>query len=166
MILHVLMSSSEIGSLFESVSETSDISLESEEINLFSEEKEEPQKEEIKPSLFDDEVTPDHKTGALLRLDLPPLRGGAITPNAVKLDLVYPGDKKSFKVPLINYTMQNAKQDLDWVAPVSEKGRIILKRFNPEFYYLKQLRLWCRPPLRYLKDHPSSLRPSCLIFFR
>lgn len=87
-----------------------------------------------KPSLFDDEVTPDHKTGALLRLDLPPLRVGAITPNAVKLDLVYPGDKKSFKVPLINYTMQNAKQDLDWVAPVSEKGRIILKRFNPEFY--------------------------------
>ena len=50
----IFSDSSEIGSLFESVSETSDISLENEEINLFSEEKEEPQKEEIKPSLFDE----------------------------------------------------------------------------------------------------------------
>ena len=50
----IFSDSSEIGSLFESVSETSDISLENEEINLFSEETEEPQKEEIKPSLFDE----------------------------------------------------------------------------------------------------------------
>lgn len=87
-----------------------------------------------KPTLFDDEVAPEHRIGSLLRLDLPPLRLTAITPNAIKMDLVYPGDKKSFKVPLIKYSMDKADPDIKYIVPVSETGKEFLKAFNKDFY--------------------------------
>ncbi|WP_411691073.1 strawberry notch C-terminal domain-containing protein [Acinetobacter gandensis] len=87
-----------------------------------------------KPTLFEDDVAPEHRIGALLRLDLPPLRLTAITPNAIKMDLVYPGDKKSFKVPLIKYSMDNSDPDINFIVPVSDVGKDFLKSHNKDFY--------------------------------
>lgn len=77
-----------------------------------------------KPSLFDDEVPPSQASGALMRLELPDLRPSAITPNAVKLDIVYPGEKQIYKVPLLRYSAAMAEDEfIKNSVPISEEGR-------------------------------------------
>lgn len=87
-----------------------------------------------KPSLFDDEVAKEHRSGALMRLDLPPLRVSAITPNAIKLDMIYPGDKRTYKVPLLSYTSLKLNDDVTHVAPISLGGEELLKKSIRKFH--------------------------------
>lgn len=87
-----------------------------------------------KPSLFDDVV--NNELGVLASMDLPALRPSALTPSAIKLNLIYPGDKQLYKIPLL--TLSNLKATDEFIQHsfhISEQGRSLLNSIYPENKY-------------------------------